>query len=128
MSKLQGAAVLCSRNTFAPRFLKTEWSFHSGLQHPLPGSSLSRNANNLSIAVIMAVLAGALRSAASLVRSIQHPEGLSAGFQGGAQALYNGDTVASDLKRGRFDGWNCCSRGVRIIDRDSKLKERLKNT
>ena len=51
------------KQSSAARFLKTKSSFHSGLRYLLPGSSLSRNVNNLTIVAIMAVLAGALTTA-----------------------------------------------------------------
>jgi len=55
-----------------------------------------------------------LTRAAALVRSIQHPEGLSAASQGGAQALDNGDTLVGWGSVGRFSEFD--SGGHLIFD------------
>jgi hypothetical protein len=55
-----------------------------------------------------------LTRTAALVRSIQHPEGLSAASQGGAQALDNGDTLVGWGSVGRFSEFD--SGGHLIFD------------
>ena len=55
-----------------------------------------------------------LAKTATLVRSLQHPEGLSAASQGGSQALDNGDTFVGWGAVGRFSEFD--SQGLLIFD------------
>jgi hypothetical protein len=55
-----------------------------------------------------------LHGTASLVRSIVHPAGLTAGSQGNAQALANGDTFVGFGALGRFSEFN--ARGELLFD------------